>query len=178
MKRLDAIRQEHAEVLQKVDEHNAANQTKEANKLKYGKANQIAERFGTVGGTAAVLKNFANARLLYQGNGSGTLDSVYANGDRFIVAEEKANGSQLGTRIYNGQKVQQGSPQYLESILETMKNSQDPETASIGRQLSKANLEGKVDYFVVRTQMGTNANGEGFVKAPTIQQFDLSGTKK
>jgi hypothetical protein len=98
--------------------------------------------------------------------GAGQLDQVWSVVDpstgekRFIVIEAKGGTGELTSRLSEGERWEQGTRGYLDSILASMK-AKDPELV---RELQAALNSGTLDYFLVRAKiLADNAPGPVFV---------------
>jgi hypothetical protein len=148
----------------------------QANKLKYGSANRVTEQIGETGARNAVEAAFPDAgEPIYAGSGKNTLDLIYDVNNRLAVVEAKGGVSQLGYRqLESGDVAQQGTQEYLQGTVNVMKASSDPATQKMGYELEVALAEGRVDYYLARTAIGTDVGGGNIVKTTTLQQFNLA----
>ncbi|WP_343605914.1 DUF4157 domain-containing protein [Fluviicola sp.] len=104
------------------------------------------ELIGEKGAIGAIRKHFPDAEVLYTGKGSGTFDLVLKNGDEFIILEAKGGASKLGFKNVKGILEQQGTKQYRDALIKTMRSSKDPATKKIAQELLKTSPK-KIKYF-------------------------------
>jgi hypothetical protein len=108
--------------------------------------------------------------------GAGVPDLIFedpATG-RLVVVEAKGGESPLGSRLSaDGTRlVQQGTPEYLESLALAMQRSTDEETRKLGFKLEAAlsdRTSPQVEYYVVRQPF----HDDGSLGAPTVAKFNL-----
>ena len=86
----------------------------------------LSEQIGEVASMAAVEGKIPNAKQLpsdIPGKGkTGQFDKVYVDGDTVYIVESKGASSDLGTRKdLNGEHSQQGTPEYMDSVISNMK---------------------------------------------------------
>jgi RHS repeat-associated protein len=96
------------------------------------RANKATEHLGNMAADAAVQRAYPGAKTppLHSGEGPGTFDRVYENGSpppQHIIAEGKGgtatnSSSRVGA---DGQRHQQGSPGYRDSVIDNMGRSSD-----------------------------------------------------
>jgi hypothetical protein len=132
---------------------------------------------GVVGAERFMAREHPSANQIYKdtsGNGNGTFDFVYIEGDQFLVPEAKGLGGRRRTKNKNRgiegavrDDVQQGNTSYFDTTIEEMIAAGGDQRA-IGLQLKAARLEGKVTYMEIATKR------DGPKKWFTISEFRLS----
>lgn len=106
--------------------------------------------------------------------GAGLPDLAYEGDDgRLLIIETKGGDSPLGVRrsADGTRMVEQGTPEYLESLARTMTNSDDPVVRNLGERilLALTRTPPNVDYEIVR-QPFDEQNDLG---VPEVGRFDL-----
>jgi hypothetical protein len=145
--------------------------------------NESSRQLGERAGDAFVAREFPGAEKLYPpagaGSRSGDFDAVWkakdpeTGADVFIVIEAKGGSAGLGSRdIGGGVRAEQGSAQYFDSIVQSMKRSGAP----VADELEMARLSDSVRYFETRAQIGTSA-GSDVLKDIKVGEFDLKPPK-
>jgi hypothetical protein len=86
---------------------------------------KLSAKIGEHNARLVMRKEFPNAKILLEGQGSGVFDFIYREGDKIIIAEAKGGSGKRGTRIYKktGKEVKQGEKDYVLSILDDMKDT-------------------------------------------------------
>jgi hypothetical protein len=104
---------------------------------------------------------------------AGDFDRVYEVGDELWVVEVKGGGGALGTRaVGGGVRAEQGTSEYLDSVIEAMSGSSSQEAFEAAMVLQEARTAGKVRYLSVRAPIGTTA-GQSALKDVQIGEFVL-----
>lgn len=132
-----------------------------------GERNKATETLGELAGDEFVSRAFPDSTKVYpppdDGGGAGRLDAVYRNGSPpppFIVVEAKGgSASNTSTRSVDGEHVQQGRRDYLESVLN------DPRTTStmspeLRAELQVALRRNELMYLEVSQKLSGNALGD------------------
>jgi hypothetical protein len=150
--------------------------SKEAAKDYRQKVRECSKKIGEDTGKKAMEERYRQAKmkseLFYSGDGKSDLDSIYKLSDgSFDVLEHKGGQSFLGGRtVENGEKAQQGTGKYLESVIASMHaNGNNKEKKEVARQLQEAINNGKVRYYHTKTSIpedGTDMTTE-------IEEFDM-----
>lgn len=109
---------------------------------------EIGERIADI----VIKREFSGAKLRFTGAGSGTLDRVFEMGGVLHVVEAKGGAGRLGSReIGPGLRAQQGTVEYLNSVLANMLK-RGGEEADIAKELmKKMQAPGKVRMWVSAT---------------------------
>lgn len=107
-------------------------------------------------------------------DGAGTFDRVFEKDGKYMVAESKGGSSELGSReaIVDGEptRVQQGTPEYFDSICdEMMKPGRSDQERALGAKLKDAYKNGDVEYVMVQ-QPVDKGNTLGNVKVKTFKK--------
>lgn len=120
------------------------------------KANKATEKLGTQAMDQGVQANYPDAADdPYKGEGPGTFDGVYKNNGtpppEYIVGEAKGgSGSNSSSRAGpDGERYQQGTPEYRDSVIQQMRQSSDPETKAMGDKLATTD-PANIDYVEVK----------------------------
>lgn len=129
---------------------------KDAANQAQARANRATERLGELAADEAVADQYPDAITEHEGQGPGTLDRVYRNPNpppEFVVAEAKGgsatnSSSRAGP---NGQRFQQGTPEYLRSVLQQMASDQNatPESRALAEEMLNADPS-NIDYVEVK----------------------------
>jgi hypothetical protein len=90
----------------------------------------------------------------YKGEGPGTFDRVYKNTSpppEYIIGEGKGGtGTNSSSRAGpDGERYQQGTPEYRDSVIQQMKQSSDPDTRATGEALDNTDRS-NIDYVEVK----------------------------
>jgi hypothetical protein len=86
-----------------------------------------------------------------------------------LVIEAKGGSSSLGTRkTQAGLEAEQGSLEYFEDIVGVMSSSS--QSKRVGRELSQAFRNGRVEYWEIRAPI----NRQGEAIGTKAREFDLS----
>lgn len=107
-------------------------------------------------------------------SGKGTFDRVFEKDGKYLVAESKGGGNDLGSKevMIKGEpvRVEQGTKEYFESTCrEMMGPNRSPKEQELGAKLLAASQKGEVDYILV--QQPVNVKNElGTVKVKTFDQ--------
>ncbi|MFD1659418.1 hypothetical protein ACFSL4_14680 [Streptomyces caeni] len=145
----------------------------------HGEMAKQSELFGeNVAEYHAIPDRYPNAKRVDDGAfGNNRFDQIYRNPDGgFVVVEAKGSlKAQLGERTSHlGNRVQQGTREYFETILQEMqhraKRAKDPAEKALAKNLRIALLEGKVDYVLVKA----DATPAGKYAGYEMKQFDIS----
>ncbi|MDQ2642837.1 MAG: hypothetical protein M3020_03415 [Myxococcota bacterium] len=107
-------------------------------------------------------EKYPDAKKLHQGEGPNTLDNVYENGSpppKYIVAESKGgsatnSSSRAGE---NGDRYQQGTPEYLDSSSKHMAEHGTGDEKKAGKALQDAD-PGEVEYIEVKQPLDSSGN--------------------
>ena len=92
------------------------------------------------------------------GSAAGEFDQVYKlSNDRMVIVEAKGGTSTLGSRQTGTTRSQQGTPQYVQSIIDIMIPHWNPAVKATGNALQDAKQAGTLDYYLVRQPI---VNGE------------------
>ncbi|WP_369387194.1 hypothetical protein AB5J72_05925 [Streptomyces sp. CG1] len=85
--------------------------------------------------------------------GPGRLDQIWHWHDRMVVVEAKGSSkTDLGDRVIaGGRRVEQGHPEYLDAILDEMRQ-RGGEERKVAKQLRRALAAGKLDYILVKAK--------------------------
>jgi hypothetical protein len=144
-------------------------------------------RLGEAGGDAYVKTRYPGPpppELLWPvgdaagGSRPGDFDRVYKVADKYgrtrIVIEAKGAGAGLNSRIAEpkGRKALQGTGKYLDSVIEEMADSKNPEERRVGGELAAMRMQ--IDYIEVRTPAGSPAIVHARVFDTTVD----TGTRK
>ncbi len=145
------------------------------------------QKLGEVASQAYMKKNFPNAHALESklpGNGNqGEFDQIYIDKDsgRLIIVEAKGGNATWGSKQANGKQVQQGSREYMESVIDNYKKKLDDadndkisisatEHADLANTVQAFKDAGKnIDYYGIK-QKATDA---GVSSDISIFKFDL-----
>ena len=108
--------------------------------------------------------------------GSGRFDQIYAVTDktsgetRYVVVEAKGPNAELGTRkgLDGRTNYQQGHPQYVESVIFTMKINGTPAEKQLAQELEDAQMAGLLDYSVVKAKVGEAPVIDPVTKEPKL----------
>jgi hypothetical protein len=142
-----------------------------------GEINSLSEELGMAAGRQFAerqLKLPASAEVQFGRQGKGLPDLLYdIPGGPLVVIECKGGTSELGVRLSvdRTKLVQQGTPEYLESLARTMADSANETISESGRRLL-AELKKKppnIHYYHVNQPIGAN----GRATAPLVGRFDL-----
>ncbi|MGW2181543.1 hypothetical protein ACWCXX_26265 [Streptomyces sp. NPDC001732] len=108
-------------------------------------------------------------------NGADRFDQLYRLADDgLLVVEAKVPSSDLGRRQgkgrHQGALVQQGTREYVETIIELMKEraAKSPQDGRIAHELEQALKDGKLRYVLVKAK-----DGSGSYAGATLQSFDI-----
>lgn len=90
--------------------------------------------------------------------GSGRFDQIYEvkgpEGTRIVVVEAKGPNAGLGTREgAHGLRYEQGHPEYVNSIVENMKNHGTPAERKLALDLERQMGKNKLDYYVAKARV-------------------------
>ncbi|WP_181874081.1 hypothetical protein [Tsukamurella tyrosinosolvens] len=137
--------------------------------------NNVGEALGTLAGRDAVAHYFPSAKfdvrylLPDDLQGSGVFDQVALVTERgtgrtqTIVLENKGPTAKLGYRRGEaGLSFHQGTRGYLNSILDTMKRSGDPDRAAVASEIRKSLRRSEVEYWGVRSKLDKDGQYTGF----------------
>jgi hypothetical protein len=141
--------------------------------------NNASRDLGELGAEAYVASRYPGPpppELLYPPDGatsrSGDFDRVYRVADGYghtrIVVEAKGNSAQLQDRqVAKGERADQGTATYLDSVIEEMRTNKNPDLKRVGRELHLHRMGSSIDYLEVRTTAG---------RPPTVvgREFDLT----
>ncbi|MEV4862478.1 hypothetical protein [Streptomyces ossamyceticus] len=126
----------------------------------------------------AIPERYPGARRVDDGAfGNNRFDQIYQKPDgSFVVVEAKGSlKARIGERTsYLGNRVQQGTREYFETILDQMqeraKKARDTEEMKLARDLRKALVRDKVDYVLVKA----DATPDGKYAGYDMEQFNIS----
>lgn len=133
-------------------------------------SNRLTEVLGEEAARAYVAKNFSDYQPVkeYNGKGAGTLDLLYVNGEgssaKYLVVEAKGgtsrnNGSRMAKDARGKEiRAQQGTPEYLQSVIAEMKRKEGME--KVADDLSEAKKDGRIQYIMVSQPLDGAAPGE------------------
>jgi hypothetical protein len=84
---------------------------------------------------------------------------------KYVIAEAKGGDAQLGSRLVPGTSklAEQGTPEYLDSMLNTMERKGDPSTKELRRALKAK----QVEYLMVKAPI---QNSKGKVPIGTLTE--------
>jgi hypothetical protein len=114
------------------------------------------------------------------GAGPGTFDQVWQVADadgakRLIVVEAKGGSSELGSRaVGGGTRAEQGTRAYFNSIVDTLRDSEDPKLRALGRQLRKMDPDEGVRYLHSRTPISTSETDRSLADLIRLREFDIN----
>ncbi|MER6122027.1 hypothetical protein ABT173_04900 [Streptomyces sp. NPDC001795] len=126
----------------------------------------------------AIPERYPGAKRVDDGAfGNNRFDQVYKTSDgRFVVVEAKGSPeAKLGERTsFKGSRVQQGTREYFETILNEMEKrankAKDPTERKLARDLRKALAKGKVDYVLVKAEATPAGKYAGY----KMEQFNIA----
>ncbi|MFF7264969.1 hypothetical protein ACFZCL_32465 [Streptomyces sp. NPDC008159] len=126
----------------------------------------------------AIPERYPGARRVDDGAfGNNRFDQIYKNPDgSFVVVEAKGSiKARIGERTSSlGNRVQQGTREYFETILDQMqeraKKARDTDEMKLARDLRKALVRDKVDYVLVKA----DATPDGKYAGYSMEQFNIS----
>ena len=99
--------------------------------------------------------------------GRNAVNVMYTDGDTIHVVEAKGGNARLGSRTNaDGDRVQQGTPEYLSNIADVMADSPNTDRSDAGRELQRGIMDGKVQYSGVRTNYDSDKPATGPVHKP------------
>ncbi|EPH40643.1 hypothetical protein ABT390_21550 [Streptomyces aurantiacus] len=145
----------------------------------HGDQGRQSELFGeAVAERHAIPEHFPNARRVDDGEfGNNRFDQVYRNPDgSFVVVEAKGSlRAGLGERTSHlGNRVQQGTREYFETILREMdkraKAKNDTAEAALVRDLRNSLKRGSVKYILVKAEAAGNGKYAGY----QMKEFNIS----
>ncbi|MBB6460272.1 hypothetical protein [Flammeovirga kamogawensis] len=108
---------------------------------------------------------------------SGQFDRIYydTKNKKFIIVEAKGGSSKIGTRLYEQKNYEQGTDEYLLSIIDHMQERGDQNAKDLADELSVAYDAKKIDYLLVKQEFNTNT---GALKPTKISKFKLEFNKQ
>jgi hypothetical protein len=183
-------KRDRLKALQEKDPHNFTQaHEKELSRTIY-ELNEQSRQIGERGAVHYIQQKYPNAVPEYGGpnavSRSGDFDQVWKvpgkgadGGDLYVVVEAKGGSSPLGTRkVQGGQKeATQGSKEYFDEIVDSVsKDKKSSEARRVGRDLTKAQKRGDVQYLEVRTPIREDKFGKGTVKETKVNEFDIFHT--
>jgi hypothetical protein len=117
-----------------------------------GGAARLSEEIGELAADDVFLGQL-HALPFLKGKHAHSLDRVYRIGQKFkyVVVEVKGGAGKLGTRAIGSMTAQQGTWDYLWDVLTAM--SKRPGEADTAQELLEALMEGRVEYYVIRTKI-------------------------
>jgi hypothetical protein len=126
----------------------------------------------------AIPERYPGARRVDDGAfGNNRFDQIYRKPDgSFVVVEAKGSlKARIGERTsYLGNRVQQGTREYFETILDQMqeraKKARDAEEMKLAKDLRKALVRDKVDYVLVKADATPGGKYAGY----DMEQFNIS----
>ncbi|WP_159771297.1 hypothetical protein [Streptomyces sp. HM190] len=126
----------------------------------------------------AIPERYPGARRVDDGAfGNNRFDQIYQKPDgSFVVVEAKGSlKARIGERTsYLGNRVQQGTREYFETILDQMqeraRKAKDAEEMKLARDLRKALVRDRVDYVLVKA----DATPDGKYAGYDMEQFNIS----
>jgi hypothetical protein len=162
----------------------------------HGELVRASESLGNVATEIAIAKMLPGAKKLeceLPGDGkSGQFDSVYEHNGEIYVVESKGASSERGTRKdSSGKHNEQGTKEYLDSIVENMeakirKSKADPAYTSdpnfkqkiddlqaTVNKIKDADLMGTLHYLQVSQRIETNVANKGKLSPIEILKFDI-----
>jgi hypothetical protein len=134
------------------------------------KLQQASERIGERATDQYIQKHYPGYEPveLIGNKGRDRFDRVYRNPGpppKYVIAEAKGGDAQLGKRLVPGtlQLAEQGTPEYMRSMLKTMKKKRGP----ITRELRAALDAEQVEYIMVKAPI---QNSKGKVPIGTLTE--------
>lgn len=99
------------------------------------------------------------------GSAAGEFDQVYSlSSNRMAIIEAKGGTSSLGSRQTGTQRSQQGTGQYVDSIIDIMVNHSNSAVKNTGNNLQQAKQGNTLDYYLVRQPIVNGEAGDIIVK--------------
>jgi hypothetical protein len=135
----------------------------------------FSEAFGVAAGRAFANSEWAGGRILeIPRSGAGVPDLLYETPDgRLIVIECKGGDAELGTRDFDGIRVEQGRPEYLRSLAnEMITKSKDPLLKAYGQRMLDELKSKSLEYWHVQQRF----DDTGMPLPPEVAKFDLDPT--
>lgn len=142
----------------------------------------VREALGVAAGRRVAQELFPRQPEVMEGSGANTVDLAF--GDRkqgpVIVVECKgraaaSRGSRLAVEEGTGETVraEQGTPQYLRSVAQSMQSGQSTEAATTGAAIQQGMATGapKVRYVIVHQEILP----DGSLGKITVKEYDMSG---
>lgn len=93
---------------------------------------------------------------------------LFAGETRLLILEAKGGNSQLGSRMYDGKRVEQGSTSYVQSVFENMQReyqkavdagNNSAEIKALGNTLEAfKNYSGKIEFRKVQQKFQTGSS--------------------
>ncbi|MEM6721431.1 MAG: hypothetical protein AAF611_19045 [Bacteroidota bacterium] len=126
------------------------------------------ERIGDIGAEDAVKKKHTNITHTETFEGPGVFDQVHKTKDgKFVIVEAKGGSSTLGSAKHGTQRVEQGSREYFDYIIQRMKDSGDAAKVKMARDLKRAIKQKKVKFYKAQTPI----NSAGQAQSTILSEF-------
>ncbi|PTX63136.1 hypothetical protein C8N46_102539 [Kordia periserrulae] len=120
------------------------------------------EQIGDIGAEDAIKKKHTNISETHTHEGPGVFDQVHkTESGEYIIVEAKGGSSTLGSAKHNGFRVEQGTAEYFEYVIERMRNSGGAKKKLADEIMENYDLNGgfsQIKFYKAQTPI--DANGQ------------------
>jgi hypothetical protein len=138
-------------------------------------ANRHTEALGEAAAEAYMRQAHPSTTQAYRGHGPNTFDQVWRidepPSDFFIVEAKGGSATNTSSREFmlDGKRYQQGTPEYMDSLIDVMRTSSDKDIRELGDELYYASLNDGIRYLEVSQKL--TETGLGDIQ---VREYDIS----